>query len=136
MFENPLYLLIEAGMALISILSTIAYISHKLGRLEVKVDTLWDFMVRRATSEAVIKGAGSLNSPFILSEVARSWFALDLQEKLQNDYIEFWMGKEDKEIFLEIEKKYGERLLKEVCIPNHLFSGACVMAAIEISKGH
>lgn len=117
MFENPLYLLIEAGMALISILSTIAYISHKLGRLEVKVDTLWDFMVRRATSEAVIKGAGSLNSPFILSEVARSWFALDLQEKLQNDYIEFWMGKEDKEIFLGDREEVWRASLKRSVYP-------------------
>src|SRR5438046_568275 len=45
----------------------------KIASIEVKVDTLWDFQIRRGFSEAVQKGIGTMNSPLILTEEAKSW---------------------------------------------------------------
>ena len=36
---------------------------------------------------------------------------------------------------LEIERRFGERILQEVCIPLGLNLGACLIAAVAIAKG-
>jgi len=37
--------------------------AERIARIEVKVDTLWDFQMRRAVAEAVSKGVATINSP-------------------------------------------------------------------------
>jgi hypothetical protein len=45
--------------ALISALAAIWVGAVKVGQLELKVNTLWDFLLRRAESELVTRGLGT-----------------------------------------------------------------------------
>ena len=40
----------------------------------------------------------------------------------------------DKDIALEVERHFGERILHEVCIPLGLDMGACLVVAIALMK--
>lgn len=108
-------------------------ITTRLARLELKVDTMWDFVMRRALAEGVAKGIGTLNSPFLLVDEAKVWFE-PLRDDLHKFYRERGFRLSDKEMFQAIEREFGARLLVDICIPHKLYAGACVLAAIEVAK--
>ncbi len=126
---------LESVIALFSLLSTIVYVSYRMGKLETKVDTLWEFLLKRAMGEALFKKVGEKHSPFKVSDNARSWFSGDLVKDLRQFYIEEGVGKSDMEIFILIEEKFGNRIFEEIGIPHGVTLDCCVVAAVEIAKG-
>jgi hypothetical protein len=108
--------------------------SSRLARIEFKTDTVWDFLMRRAMSEAVNKGLGTLNSPLIITEDTQKWYN-DMLSELQLFYNNSGYKLNDRDLFIEVEHRFGERLLKEVCIPKELDVGACILGAIAVLKG-
>jgi hypothetical protein len=103
----------------------------KLAKLELKVDTLWDFMMRRAQAELVRGGLGTLNSPVAINEQARKLFA-PMKSELMNFY-DVNFGLPESEMMLAIERQFGERILKEVCIPGGITNGACLLIASKLA---
>ena len=119
--------------ACVSLLGYIIKMSAKFGRLELKVDTMWAFQMRRAMSEVVESGIGSLNSPLIFNEDAKR--ALDpLRSELVNFAAKLQINISDGELLLEIEHEFGDRLLMQVCVPCKLSHGACLLLAMAIAK--
>lgn len=116
-------------MALLAILWVAAV---KLTRLEVKVETMWGFLMKRAVVEGVERGMLAVNSPVRLEPHSAEMF-----EHLSEDLREFGKEFRSKEVdlALEIEKKFGDRLLHEICIPNKLSFGVCLIIATAIAKG-
>jgi hypothetical protein len=120
--------------AVLTLASISYYTITRLARLELKVDTIWDFLIRRALSEAVNKGVGTVQSPFQPSAQARAYFG-----GLVNELREFYRTvgcklRSDRELFVAVERRFGERFLREVCIPHGLDAGACIHAAIALMK--
>lgn len=109
------------------------YIMGRFDQIEKRVDALWEYLIRGAQSEAVAKGLGNLNSPFIMNDTTRSYFSTHVKE-LRNFYQENCIGLSDSDLFIAIDKQFGERLIKEVGIPNSLTHGSVIMAAVEIAK--
>jgi hypothetical protein len=103
------------------------------GAVTSKVDALWNFVRRRAVSEFLTKGMGISAQPPTLNSEVRKWF-----DGMAKDLKDFYASTDgtlaDKELFLAIEHEFGDRLLHEVCIPNGLSAGACVLAAIAICR--
>ena len=62
-------------VSLISIVSVIWLAAVKITTLEVKVETIWSFLMRRAISEAIVHPhiVESHNSPIIITEEAKRW---------------------------------------------------------------
>lgn len=108
-------------------------ISRKLTELEVKVETMWLFHLRRGMAEAVDKGVGTLNSPLVLNEKARQMFG-PFGGELEVFYSGLDRTLSDSELALEIERKFGDRILKEVCLPNDMKYGACLLIAVSLAK--
>jgi len=96
-------------------------------------DTMWDFLIRRAESELISKGLGTKNSPIEINENAKAYL-IGLKDELRKFYRTLGRNLTDQELALEIERRYGEQILKEVCIPHGLYAGACLLIAMEVAK--
>ena len=129
--------IIAVSAACSSLLATIWVAAVKLARVEVKVDTMWNFLVRRAEAELLGKGLGTRDSPLILTaegkQQARAYLAGiagDLQALGQQ------MGHclSDPELMLVIEGRFGAYLVEHVCVPLHLEKGACLYLALDVAK--
>lgn len=118
---------------LISIGSVIYFAGFKLAGLEVKVNTVWDFLMRRAMSEAIHSGVGGLNSPFELKPAAKEWMQV-MASDLRAFYAKLGRKLTDAELALEIERHFGQRILEQVCIPHGIYQGACLLIAVELAK--
>ena len=107
---------------------------ERFAKLEVKVDTMWDFQMRRAESETIIKGIGQRNSPIrITNPSVFEWFK-GLEEELQKFYLEKGKFLTDRELSLEIERRFGARISAEICVPQQLTEGACLIVAMALAK--
>ena len=105
----------------------------RMGQIELKVDTLWDFQLRRGISEAVQKGAATVNSPVTITDEARKWMS-SLAVELRAFYRTLGRTLSDRDLAIEIERRFGERLVKEVCIPRGIFEAACLVIAVHVAK--
>lgn len=108
-------------------------IGSRQAKLEVKVDTMWDFLMKRALSEAVSKNIASMNSPAVVSDEAKGWFAA-LADALKEFYRTNLVNRPDTDAMLEIEKHFSDRILKEVCIPRGLHAGECLLIALSVAR--
>lgn len=122
--------LMERWLSFIDRLSTQ---NARIDRLEDKVTTIWEFQMRRAATEAIQKGIGYMNSPLIIDQEAKAWFD-ELAEKLQAFYASLDKNISDTDLALEIEKKFGDDIVKVVCIPKGLYQGACLLIAAAVAK--
>jgi hypothetical protein len=101
----------------------------------VKIDTLWDFMFRRAAAETVQRGLGTMNSPIVINDHAKSWFD-GMKDELRVWYSDGGhSGLGDRDLMIAIEQHFGDRMLREVCIPNDLMQGACLLIAAAVARG-
>lgn len=119
--------------SLLGMLWAVFSASRRLGELELKVDTMWAFQMRRAMSETVSTGLGSMNSPLIFSDFARH--SLDpIEAELKELWRQTLQFMDDAEALLEIERVYGDRLLTLVCVPCGLSHGACLLLAFSVAS--
>lgn len=106
----------------------------RLSRLELKTETIWDFLIRRAVSEGLGKGALEMNSPVRATEAAKQWIPAELRDELQRFYASRCNKMSLPQLMMAIEREYGDIILREVCIPRGLASGACLVIAAEVAK--
>lgn len=119
----------------IALLSIFYVITVKFTRIETKVDTMWAFQMRRAFSEVVDTGIGTLNSPLQFKPEV-----MHMLDPIKDELVAFQMastlqGRTDSETLLEIERVFGNRLLTSVCVPAGLSHGACLLLALAVAKG-
>jgi hypothetical protein len=123
----------SAAVSVLGLIGLVIKRSMRLGALEVKVETMWAFQMRRAVSETVASGMGTLNSPLKFSDLATASL-----EPIKQNLLDFWKtmppGISDAEALLLIEARFGDDLLQYVCIPCKLSHGACLLLALTIAK--
>jgi hypothetical protein len=125
---------------ILSLIGVVWLAAFKLSAIETKIDKLWkdnetwtDFHVRRSWSEIYGKGIATRNSPLHVAPETREWIA-PLADKLNAFYNRIGRNMTQRELFLEIERNFGDQLLNEVCIPRGLSQGACIIIAMESMK--
>ena len=105
----------------------------QLSALQVKVDTMWQFQIRRGVSEVVHQGAGTMNSPLEIFEKYRS--ALD---PIKGELVRFWKDRghsvNDCDAMLEIERLFGAQLFEKVCIPCGMSHAGCLIVALSVAS--
>ena len=72
--------------------------------------------------------------PVEISDEAKSWLT-ELAPALRAFYRRLGRTLSEKDLAIEIERRYGQEILEKVCIPHGLFQGACLLIAMEVSKG-
>ncbi len=127
--------LVTIVINLVALFGAALHFYARIAKLELKVDTIWEFIMRRALSEGVAKNVFKVNSPVRITSEASVWFA-PIAEELRNFYNSFSNRKSDGEMMLEIERKFGEQIAREICRPHNLVAGSCLRAALEVAKGN
>ncbi len=125
---------LNLALSIISLLGVIWISAVKLTTIEVKVETIWSFLMKRALSEALIQGVATRNSPVRVTDDAKRWMT-PLMPAIRDFYAK--LGRRnitDAELALEIERRFGDRILHEVCIPHGLYMGACLLIAVQALK--
>lgn len=108
----------------------------RLTQIEVKVDTMWRFQMRRAFSETLERGIATMNSPlkFIPEAIKR----LDpIRSELVGFYQNYLMKNHinsDAAILWHLEEKFGKRLLEYACVPCALSHGSCLLLALAVAR--
>lgn len=121
-----------AGLGL-TILSWLAYLTYRAGQQNVKIETLWHFLLRRAEGEAIEKGIAVKNSPLTITPEAKAWMA-ELAEQLRKFYERLGYRLTETEMAHEIERRFGREISERVCIPNGISQGSCILIAMEVAK--
>jgi len=99
-----------------------------------RTDTLYKLWIDSALAKSVSVGAGSLNSPFIVSEEAKEWLG-PIREELREFYARFGRQMTDEQLMTEIYRNWGSRLLTEVAIPMDKPHEVAMIVAMETAKG-
>jgi hypothetical protein len=119
------------------VLSIVVMYSHTMSRiakLEVKIDTIWDFIMRRALVEGLDKGVLARNSPTKITSEARQWFSNNLINELKTFYQAYGKYLDRRDLFVEIEQRFGDPIMNEICVPHNLVRGSCILAAVHIAE--
>ncbi len=131
---GPLAQFIAIVAALVGGVIATIKISMRVGALELKVDTMWGFQMRRSMSEVITSGIAQMNSPLKFSEEAVARL-----EPIKDDLLAWYtkqpQGLGDATLMLKIEQSFGDILLKLICIPCGLSYGACLILALFMAKG-
>src|ERR1700723_1011191 len=79
----------------------IAYILDKMKfeRLESKLNTIWDYLIKRAETEFIVKGLGTINSPYLVTDEVRSWYD-PISKDLKNFYFRAGINLTNQELFV------------------------------------
>jgi hypothetical protein len=102
--------------------------------LAVKVNTIWDFTIRRGYAIGESKGVLRTDSPITITEVARKAFKV-IENDLHCWYLEEGFKYEhERDFIVALEKKFGARLTEEVCRLNEWTSAECLLAAAVVAK--
>ncbi len=120
-------------VSLTSLGSVIYLAGVKLATLQVKVDTMWEFTLRRGKSEAVRAGFAEMNSPIVATSEGLAKLA-PVAAELHELAASLKPDMSDADIAIEVERRLGDKILRHVCIPNGFFLGACLFLAIEFIK--
>lgn len=135
-------MVIDTGMwvAIVGLVFAIAAgftkVIYRIGGLELKINTVWDFLMRRAEVELVNRGWGTKHSPVKLT-VTVFESILPLISNIITFYAKLKEDRPniaDRDIFIAIEQRFGEQLVEQICIPMNVQLGACVVAVMESCK--
>ena len=107
--------------------------AYNMGRLEQRVDLLWEFLMKQARATALVGGLTTVASAEKLSISAISLYSPELVQKLKAFYTSN-AQLPDNDLFQRIHETFGEELFTNICIPNKLFYGSCVATAVHIAK--
>ena len=125
---------VGAVIALGGAIGFLVKLSARLGALEVKVETMWQFQIRRAFAEVVSSGVATVNSPLTFDPEA-----LKLLDPIKLKLREFGrkLGPEIPVTvaLMEIEREFGDALVRDVCIPRQLTHGTCLLMALAVARG-
>lgn len=115
---------------MMSLLGLVYFAGVKIAKIEVKVDTMWSFQLRRGIIETEQMGLGKSRSPLKLNEVAYQLME-PLTPALKSFYEEIGgetLGLVD--LAVAIEQKFGQTLVEKVCRVANVSQGSCLVLAI------
>lgn len=118
---------------LIGFLGLLWLAAVKTTRIEVKVDIMWGMFLKRAVVEGVHKGVLEVNSPIRLINNSGEMLS-HMADELRTFYEKNCQKCNEAETALKLEKEFGSRLAKEVCIPNGISFGICIIIAVAVAK--
>ncbi len=68
-----------------------------------------------------------------ISPEAKAWMS-ELAVELRSFYQRFGRNLTQHELMMEIERNYGDEIMRRVCIPHNLVQGVCLLIAVEVAK--
>jgi hypothetical protein len=102
-------------------------------KIEFMVGELWASQGRRGTTAAVIKGLGEVHSPLKATVKGREIFAaitpdIDAFYRTEGHTLDEGM------LRAKLESLFGDRIMREICIPHHFMQSECIEIAVAIVR--
>jgi hypothetical protein len=107
--------------------------SSRFAALELKANTVWDYLMRRGEAEGLRVGALTKNSPVSLTDGARERLA-PLEADLKAWYRRAGRKLVDRDLSAALEKEFGQRIADWVAVPHGLHQGTCLLAAVLLCR--
>ena len=107
--------------------------SYRLGTLAIKVDTLWEFLMKRGTIEGLERGFLKANSPLAVTPEIRAAFD-PIMEELLTFYPADGHKMKDLDLMFEMERRFSNKIIEAICIPLHVTNGACLVIAAKLLR--
>ena len=123
-----------AVAVLVPVFTALYYMVTRLSKLELKVETLWDFQLRRGLFEGLDKDLLVKNSPIRITEKAKEVFR-PLTPLLKDFCSKIKATVSDSDLTLLIEKEFGPVIVKSICVPLGLNHSSCLIIAAAIGRG-
>ena len=103
-----------------------------LSPITVKVDTMWTFMMDRGGVEAMMRGYMRRESPLALTDEGKKLIAPLIPEIRQFclDHPEV-ITLPISDLEFKLANQFRDRLIAEICEPNHIYMGACIVMMME-----
>lgn len=120
-------------VSVITVATPVAVLLMKHSKIEVKVDTIWDYIMRRAIAAGLETNNLTMNSPVMATPGLEAMLE-PMKEDLWQYYKAGAYKLSTRELFIALEKDFGDRFMKEICIPNGITQGVCTLAAIDVLK--
>jgi hypothetical protein len=117
---------VSVALSLTSIMSVFYFVGVKLATLQIKVDTMWEFTLRRGKSEAINNGFAIMQSPLVVTEKGK-WAVAPIIDEIREAYTARWLSLSNVDLAVEVERAFGDRVLEEICIPHKFNMGACLI---------
>ena len=124
---------VSLAMFVFSILAVLYRMGWRLGRIELKVDTMWEFLMRRAKLEGLRSGLMEEHSALFLSNELKAAFA-PLMEHLRAFYTSKGQRLSDLDLMLALERNFGEEIVEKICKPLNVTNGACLVGAVKLLR--
>jgi hypothetical protein len=106
----------------------------KITKLEVKTETMWGMIMKRAVVEGVHQGLMEVHSPVRLINDSGAMLGA-MAPEIVAFYEKNCKDVPESKAALAIEREFGTRLATEVCIPNGISFGICLIIALAVAKG-
>jgi hypothetical protein len=108
-------------------------LAYQLGRYTERVNTMWQSFLTRSVAEGVKRGMLEVHSPVRL--VNDSGNALQSMAEELRALHQANPKLSETDLSLLIQKNFGARLLHDVCLPNDIPYGVCLVIATSVAKG-
>lgn len=133
---NQLTAIISLALGLTNLIGFIYVFGWKIGRLELKTETMWKYIFEAAFIEARQRGVVAIHNDYRLSDNIRDVFVSNgLGEKIQDFYVTHKLNlRKDSEITWELFNKFQEELIEQICMPLGLNMGAALIGALQLCK--
>lgn len=133
---NQLAAIISLALGLTNLIGFIYIFGWKLGRLELKTETMWKYIFEAAFVEARQRGVVAIHNDYKLNGKIRNIFVISgLGKEIQDYYIIHKLKlKKDSEITWELFSKFQEELTEQICMPLGLNMGAALIGALQLCK--
>lgn len=115
-----------------ALISAIVFLYHRVRDNERKVALVWSFLFRRAMIEALKQGFLTDTNPAKVRPDIRDRF-WPIEADLKNHFPAIHPHDEPK-LALEIEAKYQDWIVDNICLPCKMDRGECLVLAVEVAK--
>src|SRR5438105_4064014 len=123
---NAIGIFVSSAIAIYSLVDIRRLRIERVAKMEVKVEALWLFLMRRACAEGVKEGIATINSPLKITEKGKQYFT-DLKAMLLYFYATLPKPISDARLTWEIEKQFGSTIVKTVCALHGISLGSCLL---------
>ena len=120
-------------LGVVSLVGVLWGVGYRQGKLEVKVDTMWDFQLKRGFSEGLQEAMLQTHSPLKTTSKARDMM-MPVLDRVRQFYSEKGHRLSDPRLFEAIHAHFGDEILEKIALPRQLLYGSCIATLIKICR--
>ncbi len=120
---------LETTKQILNTLSETAKNDALIIKNEDRINNIVDMLRRNARVSALTNKTGTMNSPLMPSELTKPYYDA-IKEDLLSYYNTIGVFLTDRELFEDIQRRFGPLIEEKICKPLQMYSNECIELAI------